>query len=41
MDVAAVRDYDDILEENLEKLADVFEANIDMGAVMRLLGVDE
>lgn len=41
MDVADVRDYDDILEENLEKLADVFEANMDMGAVMRLLGVDE
>ncbi|MDO5861773.1 MAG: cobyric acid synthase [Thermoplasmata archaeon] len=41
VDTTDVRDYDDILEENIEKLADVFEESLDMGAIMRLLGVSE
>lgn len=41
VDTSDVRDYDDVLEENIEKLADVFEASIDMGAVMRMLGAGE
>lgn len=40
-DASDARDYDEILEENLERLADVFESNMDMGAVLRLLGVSE
>lgn len=40
-DASDVRDYDDIMEENLEKLADVFEENMDMRFIMGLLGVNE
>ena len=40
-DASDSRDYDEILEENLERLADVFESNLDMDAVMRMLGVGE
>ena len=35
------RDYDEVLEENIEKLADVFEENLDMEALMSILGVRE
>lgn len=39
VDTAETRDYDEILEENIEKLADVFEANLDMDRIMSILGV--
>lgn len=38
-DATDSRDYDEVLEENLERLADVFEENLDMDAVMSMLGV--
>ena len=41
MDTSDTRDYDDIVEENIDRLADVFEENIDMDALMRILGVTE
>lgn len=41
VDTSDVRDYDDVLDENLDRLADVFEANLDMDALMRLLGASE
>lgn len=41
VDTSDVRDYDDVLEENIEKLADVFEANMDVDAILRMLGVGE
>ncbi len=40
VDISDCRDYDDIVEENLERLADVFEENLDMEAVMRILEGD-
>ena len=41
VDTSDTRDYDDIVEENIDRLADVFEENIDMDALMRILGVTE
>ena len=40
-DISDVRDYDDIIEENLDRLADVFEENLDIPALMGILGVRE
>lgn len=40
-DASDVRDYGDILEENLDRLADVFEENLDMPKIMAMLGVRE
>ena len=40
-DISDVRDYDDIIDENLDKLADVFEENMDMDALMGILGVSQ
>lgn len=37
-DVSDVRDYDDIVEDSIERLADVFEENLDMNRVMKILG---
>ena len=36
-DTSEIRDYDDVLEENIEKLADVCEENMDMDFIMDLL----
>ena len=41
VDTSDTRDYDDIVEDNIERLADVFEENLDMDAVLRILGVGE
>ena len=41
VDTSDIKDYDDIVEENIDRLADVFEENIDMDALMRILGVTE
>ena len=41
VDTSDTKDYDDIVEENIDRLADVFEENIDMDALMRILGVTE
>ncbi len=41
VDTSDTRDYDDIVEENIDRLADVFEENIDIDALMRILGVTE
>ncbi len=41
VDVSCTRDYDDVVDENLDILADTFERNLDMAAIMRMLGVDE
>ena len=41
VDTTDTKDYDDIVEENIDRLADVFEENIDMDALMRILGVTE
>lgn len=41
VDTADIRDYDDIIEENIDRLADVFEANMDMDAVLRILGAGQ
>ena len=38
VDTADTRDYDEIMEENIDKLADVFEANMDVDALMGILG---
>ncbi|MCL2333186.1 MAG: cobyric acid synthase [Candidatus Methanoplasma sp.] len=35
------KDYDDLIEENLEKLANVFERNLDMGKLMEILGEEQ
>ena len=40
-DTSDVRDYDEIVEENIDRLADVFEENMDIPALMRILGVSE
>jgi adenosylcobyric acid synthase len=34
-------DYDSILDENLDKLAAVFEANMDVGKLLEILGVEQ
>lgn len=39
-DTSKVLDYDEVLEENIEKLADVCEENMDMGFLMKLLGAE-
>lgn len=36
IDTSGTEDYDRIMEESIEKLADVFEENLDMDAVMRI-----
>ena len=36
-DTSNVLDYDDVLEDNIEKLADVFEDNMDIDALMGIL----
>ncbi len=41
VDTSATMDYDEIIEENIERLADVFQESLDMDAVMRMLGVGE
>lgn len=41
VDTSDTKDYDDIVEENIDRLADVFEENIDMDALMHILGVKE
>ncbi len=41
VDTSDTRDYDDIVEENIDRLADVFEENLDMDALLRILGVAE
>ena len=33
--------YDDIIEENIDRLADVFEENLDIPALLGILGVSE
>ncbi len=38
VDTADTRDYDEIMEENIDKLADIFEANMDVDALMGILG---
>ena len=38
VNTADTRDYDEIMEENIDKLADVFEANMDVDALMGILG---
>ena len=38
VDTADTRDYDEIMEENIDKLADVFEANMNVDALMGILG---
>ncbi len=40
-DTTETRDYDDIIEENIDKLADVFEENLDVPSLFRILGVAE
>ena len=35
------KDYDDVVEENIGKLADVFEENMDIPALLGILGVSE
>ena len=37
VDTSETRDYDDIVEDNIERLADVFEAGLDMDALMSIL----
>lgn len=34
-------DYADVVDRNLDKLADIFEENLDMDALMRIIGVRE
>ena len=41
VDTSDTRDYDDIVEDNIERLADVFEENMDMDALMGILGVSQ
>lgn len=41
VDTRDTRDYDDIIEENIVKLAEVFEENMDVPALMGILGVGE
>ena len=41
IDTSDVRDYDDIIEENIDRLADVFEENLDIPALLGILGVSE
>ncbi len=36
-----VEDYADFVDQNLDKLADVFESGLDMKAFMRIMGVEE
>ena len=36
-DTSNVLDYDDVLEDNIERLADVFEDNMDIDALMGIL----
>jgi adenosylcobyric acid synthase len=35
------RDYDDLIEENIEKLADAFESNMDIKKLMEIIGGDQ
>ena len=37
VDTSSTKDYDEIMEENIDRLADVFEESIDVDAVMRLV----
>ena len=41
MDTSDTRDYDEIIEDNIVKLAKVFEDNMDIPALMDILGVTE
>ena len=41
MDTRDTRDYDDIIEDNIVKLAKVFENNMDIPKLMEILGVEE
>ena len=38
-DTSEVRSYDDIVDENLDKLASVFEENLDMDRLLEIAGV--
>ncbi len=38
VDTSSAKDYDEIMEENIEKLADVFEESLDMDAIMKIIG---
>ncbi len=38
VDTSSTKDYDEIMEENIEKLADVFEESLDMDAIMKIIG---
>ena len=38
---SGVEDYDDVVDANLDKLADVFESGLDMDAFLRIMGVGE
>lgn len=40
LDLSNTQDYDDVLEENIEKLADVFEENLDLDELIDILLVD-
>jgi len=37
VDTSSTKDYDEIMEENIDRLADVFEESIDVEAIMRLV----
>ena len=37
VDTTCSKDYDEVLEENIQKLADVFEENLDMEKLMDIL----
>ena len=41
VDTRDTRDYDDIIEDNIVKLAKVFENNMDIPKLMEILGVEE
>lgn len=41
IDAEAGCDYDEVLEENLDKLADVFESNMDVEKLLDIAGVRE
>lgn len=38
VDTSVTKDYDEIMEENIDKLADVFEQNMDVDAILRMIG---
>ncbi len=40
VDMEDSRDYDDVVEDNIEALADVFEKNLDMDAILDIIGVN-